>query len=58
MQLPKSFDVLDSLVSKSLIRQTESDGAPRLTILETIREFGLDYCRARVNWNPRDSIKI
>jgi predicted ATPase/DNA-binding CsgD family transcriptional regulator len=38
---PSSVDVLDSLVSKSLLRQTEMDAAPRLTMLETIREFGL-----------------
>jgi predicted ATPase/DNA-binding CsgD family transcriptional regulator len=37
-----SLDVLDSLVSKSLLRQVEVDGAPRLTMLETIREFGLE----------------
>jgi len=34
--------VLESLVDKSLVRQTEIDGAPRLTMLETIREFGLE----------------
>jgi predicted ATPase/DNA-binding CsgD family transcriptional regulator len=39
---PASMDVLESLVSKSLLRQTEIDGAPRLTMLETIREFGLE----------------
>jgi predicted ATPase/DNA-binding NarL/FixJ family response regulator len=39
---PASMDVLESLVSKSLVRQTEIDGAPRLTMLETIREFGLE----------------
>jgi non-specific serine/threonine protein kinase len=37
-----SLDDLDSLVSKSLLRQIESDGTPRLTMLETIREFGLE----------------
>jgi len=39
---PASLDVLDSLVSKSLVRQNEMDGPPRLTMLETIREFGLE----------------
>jgi predicted ATPase/class 3 adenylate cyclase len=34
------FDGLDSLVGKSLLRQDEVDGEPRLTMLETIREFG------------------
>jgi predicted ATPase len=37
-----SLDVLESLVGKSLVRQTEMDGAPRLSMLETIREFGLE----------------
>jgi predicted ATPase/DNA-binding CsgD family transcriptional regulator len=39
---PASLDVLDSLVGKSLLRQTETEEAPRLTMLETIREFGLE----------------
>jgi non-specific serine/threonine protein kinase len=34
--------MLDSLVNKSILRQSETDGTPRLTMLETIREFGLD----------------
>jgi predicted ATPase/DNA-binding CsgD family transcriptional regulator len=37
-----SLDVLESLVGKSLVRQTEIDRAPRLTMLETMREFGLE----------------
>lgn len=37
---PTSLDVLDSLVNKSLLRQTETEGEPRLSMLETIREFG------------------
>lgn len=33
-----------SLIDKSLLRQTEQEGdEPRLLMLETIREFGLDY---------------
>jgi predicted ATPase/DNA-binding CsgD family transcriptional regulator len=39
---PASMDVLESLVSKSLLRQPETEGVPRLTMLETIREFGLE----------------
>ena len=39
---PTSLDVLDSLVNKSLLRQIETDGEPRLTMLETISEFGWD----------------
>jgi non-specific serine/threonine protein kinase len=39
---PTSLDILDSLVNKSLLRQTETEGEPRLTMLETIREFGLE----------------
>ena len=33
-------ELLDSLASKSLVRQSETDGAARLMMLETIREFG------------------
>ncbi len=37
------LDGLDSLVDKSLIIQTEEhDGAPRFTMLETIREYALE----------------
>ncbi|HEU0296593.1 MAG TPA: LuxR C-terminal-related transcriptional regulator [Anaerolineales bacterium] len=42
IESPASFNVLDSLVNKSLLRQTETDSEPRLTMLETIREFGLE----------------
>ena len=37
---PNPVDVLEALVSKSLLRQVETDGAPRLLMLETIRQFG------------------
>jgi len=37
---PTSLDVLDSLASKSLLRQIETNDAARLVMLETIREFG------------------
>ena len=39
---PTSLDVLDSLASKSLLRLSETEGAPRLLMLETIRDFGLE----------------
>jgi len=42
---PASMDVLESLVGKSLLRQTEKEGAPRLSILETIRDFGLEQLK-------------
>jgi len=42
LELPAAFDVLDSLLSKSLLRQIEISAAPRLAMLETIREFGLE----------------
>ncbi len=37
-----SLDNLDSLVNKSLLGQQETDHTPRLSMLETIREFGLE----------------
>jgi predicted ATPase/class 3 adenylate cyclase len=38
-----ALDVLASLVDKSLLRQVEGlDGEPRFTMLETIREYGLE----------------
>ena len=40
LEMTTSLEALDSLVNKSLLRQIETDGAPRLTMLETIREFG------------------
>lgn len=42
---PASMDILESLVGKSLLRQTEKEGSPRLSILETIREFGLEQLK-------------
>jgi predicted ATPase/class 3 adenylate cyclase/DNA-binding CsgD family transcriptional regulator len=35
-------DSIESLISKSLVRTMEAPGEPRFTILETIREFGLE----------------
>ena len=35
-----TLDNIASLVNKSLVRQAETDGEPRLEMLETIREFG------------------
>jgi len=43
---PSSLDILDSLVNKSLIRQIDTKGTSRLTILETIREFGVEQLRS------------
>jgi predicted ATPase len=41
------LDVLASLVDKSLLRQIEGRaGEPRFTMLETIREYGLEQLRA------------
>ena len=37
-----TLDNLDSLVNKSLLGQHETDHSPRLSMLETIREFGLE----------------
>jgi predicted ATPase/DNA-binding CsgD family transcriptional regulator len=37
-----SLDNLDSLVNKSLLGQHETDHSPRLSMLETIREFGFE----------------
>jgi predicted ATPase/DNA-binding CsgD family transcriptional regulator len=37
-----SLNNLDSLVNKSLLGQHETDHSPRLSVLETIREFGLE----------------
>jgi predicted ATPase/DNA-binding CsgD family transcriptional regulator len=37
-----SLHNLDSLVNKSLVGQHETDHSPRLSMLETIREFGLE----------------
>lgn len=49
-QADLDFDVLDgvaSLMDKSLLSQTDAEGAePRLTMLETIREYGLERLAA------------
>ena len=37
-----TLDNIASLVNKSLVRQAETQGEPRLGMLETIREFGLE----------------
>ncbi len=42
----KALEVVASLVDKSLLQQTEREGdEPRLLMLETIREFGLECLR-------------
>jgi predicted ATPase/class 3 adenylate cyclase len=38
----ETFDVLGSLVDRSLVRKEPDDGEPRFGMLETIREFGVD----------------
>ncbi|MDP8923981.1 MAG: tetratricopeptide repeat protein, partial [Chloroflexota bacterium] len=40
------FDGLASLVDKSLLRQDEEVGEPRFSMLETIREYGLEQLEA------------
>ena len=40
LDVPDAIDVLDSLVSKSLVRQIGTETGPRFTLLETIRKFG------------------
>jgi predicted ATPase/DNA-binding CsgD family transcriptional regulator len=44
--VPEIFDGLASLVDKSLIRQDEREGDLRFSMLETIREFGLEQLAA------------
>ena len=40
---PNTLDVVESLLAKSLVRRIDGpDGEPRFTMLETIREFGLE----------------
>ncbi|MFN8637813.1 MAG: tetratricopeptide repeat protein [Chloroflexota bacterium] len=41
-----ALDVLASLTSKSMVQQGNVDGEPRLTLLETLREYGLEQLRA------------
>jgi len=47
--VPEGEDVLvglGALVSQSLVRLEEPDGEPRFTMLETIRDYALEYLRA------------
>jgi predicted ATPase/DNA-binding CsgD family transcriptional regulator len=37
-----TLDLLASLIDKSLLRQTAASGEPRVSMLQTIREFGLE----------------
>lgn len=41
-----TFEGLESLVNKSLIRQYEIHGTPRFTMLETLREYALEQLEA------------
>jgi predicted ATPase len=43
---PNVFDEVASLYDKSLIHQSETDEEPRVLMLETVREFGLDCLKA------------
>ena len=44
---PSSLDLVASLVDKSLLRQMDGpEGEPRFSMLETIREFGMDRLAA------------
>ena len=46
-----AFDVLASLVEKSLVRQSEGiEGAPRFGMLETIREFAMERAIEGGRW--------
>src|SRR5204862_3393056 len=40
------FDVLESLIDKSLVRQAEIEGEPRFMMLETIREYAREQLQA------------
>jgi predicted ATPase/DNA-binding CsgD family transcriptional regulator len=40
--IPSAFEVVASLVDKSLLRQEEREDEPRYRMLETVREFGLE----------------
>ena len=41
------LDGLQSLLDKSLVRQTEAAGEPRFAMLETIREYALEQLEER-----------
>jgi non-specific serine/threonine protein kinase len=44
---PDTLDTVTSLVDKSLLRQKEQDdGEPRFTMLETIKEYGLEQLKS------------
>jgi len=45
-------DLVSALVDKNLVRREESAGEPRLTILETIREYGLERLEAEGEAEP------
>jgi predicted ATPase len=44
------LEVLGSLVDGSLVRQEESDGEPRFSMLETIKEYALERLRESPHW--------
>ena len=43
---PDLLDAVGRLLDHNLLRQTETAGEPRFTMLETIREYGLEQLRA------------
>ena len=44
------LEALGSLVDGSLVRQEESDGEPRFSMLETIKEYALERLRETPDW--------
>jgi predicted ATPase/class 3 adenylate cyclase/DNA-binding CsgD family transcriptional regulator len=57
-------DGIESLISKSLIRSTDAPGEPRFTMLETIREYGLERLRDEAElasmrrWHAQHFLKL
>jgi predicted ATPase len=47
-----ALEGITSLVDKSLVRRTEPDGYPRFSMLETIREFGMEQLGAAGELDP------
>ncbi len=47
------FDGLASLIEKSLVRQVDVDGEPRVAMLETIREFAADRLEQHADFSAR-----
>jgi predicted ATPase/DNA-binding CsgD family transcriptional regulator len=45
-----NIELATALVNKNLMRQSEVNGEPRLSMVETIREFGLEQLRQSGEW--------